>query len=203
MNQNNNNQRNILFYSDTCQTCQTLMHVLNNENLIRHFELIKVNGNTKYWLSQGITHIPTMIVATIKKPLVGSEPFNWIKQVKFMNETQTTNNANKRIIQQNMSRYANNKINMLEFVKEEMTGVSDGYAYTVQDDALPKNYVNAKQDNSCIFTAPEYQKLKPGEQKKMIAAMEKDRDDQENRFHSNMRKLQIMQVMKAEENEKR
>ena len=77
------NNSNILFYSNSCNTCKSLIKLLENEKLIQHFFPMCVDGKLEQ-LPPQIEVVPTMIVKDMNKPLVAEETFEYIKQVKFI-----------------------------------------------------------------------------------------------------------------------
>jgi hypothetical protein len=197
---------NMLFWSRNCKTSIPLIQMLKSENLLGFFKLISV-GNTNEdnitlakAASMGLKIVPTMIVSDVEEPLVGAGTFEWIKRVKFLQQAHQTT-TNKKIIQQNISRFSNNDDTMLEFNPEEMLGISDKYAYTKTDDAQSKSYVSINkdgEDKNVIFTAPEYSKINGNDQKRMVEDVQKARDDQVTNFSDVMKKQQIHAVIKNE-----
>jgi hypothetical protein len=198
---NNSGQINIIFYSQMCSDSNSLLKILQNENLLSYFKLYCVDGKLKD-IPAGITAVPTMIVTSIKKPLVGIECFKWISQIKFLQQQQQ-NSREKQIIQQNILKFENTNSNNgpSGFVQAEMSGLSDKYAYTKRDDAQPKSYSDANSNNgTAIFTAPEHGKINKGDQLKLVNDITKTRDNQDNHYSGIMKKQQIHAVLNNEKN---
>ncbi len=191
---------NILFYSRKCGTCKNLITLLQNENFLAYFKMICVDDIGREQLPPQIKMVPTMIVTGVNKPLVAEAAFKWIEQAKFIRQQELAD-TNKRIIQQNLVNMAkNNKKGPLGFVEQEMTGISDTFAYKDIDKAQPHSYVGAGDENkNSIFTAPEQGKISKNEQLTKIKEMEKDRNEQEENYGQMMKQQQLQAVMKAEQ----
>ena len=193
---------NILFYSRKCGTCKNLITLLQNENFLAYFKMICVDDVGKEQLPPQIKIVPTMIVTGVNKPLIAESAFKWIEQAKFIRQEELASN-NKRIIQQNLVNMAkNNKKGPLGFVEQEMTGISDTYAYKRDDidKAFSHSYVGAGDENkNAIFTAPEQGKVSKNDQLSKIKEMEKERNEQEDEYGQVMKQQQLHAVMKAEQ----
>lgn len=190
---------NILFYSRDCETCKNLLKILQNENLLSFFKLFCVDDKLNMVPPQ-ITVVPTMIIANLNKPLVAQETFEWITRVKFMRQQQMMD-VNKRIIQQNIINLANNNKNgPISFIPQEMTGITDTFAYKDIDKPQPHSFFNiGEEDKHAIFTAPEPAKMSKDEQNKMIKELEVKRDTQSKEYEALMKQQQMQAILKAEQ----
>jgi hypothetical protein len=189
-------QNNIIFYSQRCNESVCLLKLLKNENFINYFKLICVDGNLNK-LPPQITSVPTMIVTGINKPLLAKESFEWVNKMKFLKQY----NNNKNNINNNNN---NNNINMQEyqgFMSNEMSGLSDSYAFLNFDNAMQQSYSDATGQNSAIFTAPEKDKITRYDQKKMLDEATETRKQQEKTYSGLMKEAQInMLMLKDQEN---
>jgi len=185
---------NVVFFSKRCRDCSDLLTLLKNENLLGNFVLFCVDGRLNE-LPSGITVVPTMIVNSINRPLVGREPFEWVNKVKFLRQT---NMSNQMLMQQNLMRMMQ-KTGPQGFRVDEMSGISDSFAYTKTDMALPHRYVNPGDDKTAIFTAAEQGKISKDEQKKRIEQIETERKAQDSQYSEIMKKQQLYAVMQSEE----
>ena len=141
----NSNNINILFYSKKCQTCNNLINILNNENLLPIFDLFCVDGQLNL-LPSYIKIVPTMIVHNINKPLVGSQTFDWIKTIKYLK------NKKNNISDDSISGWNEN----------EMAGKSDIYAYksSNNNNAFSHSFYDINSDKKqIIYTSPEIDKI--------------------------------------------
>jgi hypothetical protein len=196
MSQNNN--INIIFYSKTCDDCKTLLTLLQNEGMLQNFVMYCVDGRLKE-IPPSITTVPTMTVASINKPLVGKETFEWVNKMKFIKEQNMMNINKHNIMKLNLMRMEN-KNGPHGFFNEEMNGISDNFAYTKTDIALPHRYSGATENKGAIFTAPdEKKKISKEEQKKRIESITKTRTEQDNVNSESMKKQQLNAVIQAEQ----
>ena len=87
--------QNILFYSKMCESSANLMRMMDNEGILKHFKLICIDGKEDK-LPEEITHVPTLIVANVPRPLIAKEAFKWLQNVKYINEQKSVG-TNKQI----------------------------------------------------------------------------------------------------------
>lgn len=179
------NNKNILFYSNSCSTCKSLIKLLENEKLIQYFLPMCVDGKLEQ-LPPQIEVVPTMIVKNMNKPLVAEETFEYIKQVKFIKSSQ--------------NKFDNNK-GLMGFSNIELNSSSDIFAFTKPDiPALPQSYFNYKdEDKNTIFTAPEQQTIKDNDQSKLISELMSKREKQDENYAGIAKKKRINDVIKNEQ----
>jgi|AntRauTorckE6833_2_1112554.scaffolds.fasta_scaffold25811_2 hypothetical protein len=187
---------NILFYSRECTTSNNLLRLLQNENLLSYFKLFCVDDRLNE-IPIAITVVPTMIVSTVSKPLVAQEAFEWVQQIKFLRQK---NMENTQVQQNNLSKFMNQDKKLLGYVDQEMGGISDSFAYTKIDKALPHSYFGlGEEDQNVIFTAPETKKIKKGEQDSLIKKLENDRTTQDGTYKNQMKYQQLQSVYNDQE----
>lgn len=194
---------NILFYSHKCQTCTDLLIILKNEGLIDNFKRICVDDKLDK-LPQNMV-VPTMILINIIKPLIAHETFEWVNRMKFLRQQSSGQimGANKQFIQNNvMNNMDNKKKGPIGFDDEMMGGVSDKFAFTKRDDALPHAYFGVNdEDKNVIFTAPNDKRLSKSDQLKLINDLESKRTHQDNNYSKLMQEEQASAVMRTEYDE--
>jgi ribosomal protein L25 (general stress protein Ctc) len=193
---------NIMFYSDSCPTCQNLIMLLKNEGLLPKFKMLSYERDKKYY-PDTIKTVPTLIIAGVPKPMVGPETFTWLNSIKFLRNQQQIDN-NKKIAHMNMVRnMQQNQIGPNPVITSEMTGFSDAYAYTDGEinNAQPKTFFGyGEEDKNAIFTAEEMVKVSKNDQNKKLIDIENDRKTQEIKFKEIMKMGQFNEVMKHEQN---
>lgn len=191
---------NVLFYSLQCTTSRHLLTVLKNENLTNYFKMVCVD-NILDKLPQQINQVPTMILNGINKPFVAEEIFEWINQVKFLKsqnnsvQSQQQNINPTQIDQPIKNNNANNTNNTILFGydKEIMGSLSDKFAATKFDNALPQSYFGVGDENkNAIFTAPEQKPISKEEQNKKIREMEQKRNLQDSEYFSGTKKIKVI-----------
>ena len=194
----NNNNTNMIFYSQKCQLSKDLLILLRNENLLGNFKPMCVD--TMLNRLPPDMRVPTMFVVGLNKPLVGQETFEWIKQIKFIRQQQSMD-INKRIIQNNTMNNVNNiKKGPLGYDDDILAGISDKFAFTKKDEALPHAYFGVNDDaKNIIFTAPEEkQKINKSLQQKLINDLESKRNEQNTIFSNHMKQEQHNAVNRSE-----
>lgn len=142
---------NLLFYSNKCRVSMSILNILKNENMIQHFRMICVDDpNVVKNLPSGIDRVPTMVIPSIRRKLVGTEILVWVKTVK---------SQNNRLVNQNQKVPETSDTQVkapIGFISQEMSGLSDTYAYTNIDEIPRHTYQSCSDfDKSTIFTAPE------------------------------------------------
>jgi len=183
-----NQNINILFYSNNCETCKSLIKILENEKLIQYFLPVCVDDKLER-LPPQIEVVPTMIVKNMNKPLIAEETFEYVKQVKFIKNSQNNFNEN------------NSYKGLVGFTDVELGSHSDSFAFTKDNaPALPQNYLGYKDDEKhTIFTAPEQNKLKDTDQNKLISELIGKRDKQDEQYADISKKNRINSVIKDEQ----
>ena len=73
----NNNNKNILFFSNYCQHCKEVLEKINNYNLKEQINLNCVDNNRKN-LPAFLKSVPTMVIPLENKLVVGDDVFSWI-----------------------------------------------------------------------------------------------------------------------------
>ena len=79
------------------------------------------------------------------------------------------------------------------YLKDEMEGFSDPFAYLASDNPLPKSFITCDKDNE-IYTAPEGPKIDIKKQEDMVRRLERDRDNDKTDFVCRMN-LQQKQIL--------
>ena len=123
---------NYLFYSGSCNMSLTLIDTLNKRKIIGFFKLICVDRNLNECMNKGITNVPTMIVntGTSQVKYVGIETLKFVENMKQlkMKQIQTSGDSSSYI----------------GWAEQEMSGMSDGYAYVDIDKPLTHGYFDYK-----------------------------------------------------------
>jgi len=193
------NGLNILFYSRKCKACLNLLTILKNENLLNYFKLFCVDDHLNSIPPQ-ITTVPTMMVAGVNKLLVAKEIFEWIQNIKFINQQKVNENIDM-IKKQLIQKIEKTKSNTLPgFNNLTMNSISDNFAHTEKDDALPQYFLPCqKYDSDMILTAKETgDKIGKIDQIKKIRELESRRETQDLEFTAIMKENQIKAVINAD-----
>lgn len=158
------------------QLCNTILKILQSENMISYFRLVCVDDpNVLNKLPSSITTVPTVIIPTMKKKYVANEILVWLQSIRETRinhvrmrtqqlDTQQMDNIKQshtqpqtQSTQQNPTIAQNNK-QPIGYVTSEMSGLSDMYAYTTLDEMPRHNYQSyIDMEKNTIYTAPEKQ----------------------------------------------
>ncbi len=152
-----------LFYSKKCQACNELWTVIINEGLQRMFVPVCLdNMSTKNIAELKLERIPAIVILSdTQRPIVYEGSKNcgdWINTIIKNRRLNTKQHVEtqQRLVNQNKSMIRSNEQgSALEYVMEEMDGVSDAYSYVATDMYQPKNYVPVGQENSFGLVTPQ------------------------------------------------
>ena len=191
------NQKSVLFYLSTCTTCNKFMTECQKHNILKNFQLIKIDGNIDYYKKKGLTVVPTIKVIGYSKSFMGSECFEWLNSIiETINQQKLNQPINKiqeqaNIINKNatpppiVNKNTETKslnLNDMGYRPSEMNGISDTYAYKDNDAAFPMAF-QSRNLNTEIYTPPiEKNKIEKSKQAELIKKMELIRNNDKNEF---------------------
>lgn len=78
----------IIFYSDKCQYCHSMIEYLNKHNIKTMFKLFNIDENEP---PKEIDIVPTIIDTELIQPLKGKKAFEYLLNIKYFNNP--TNNV--------------------------------------------------------------------------------------------------------------
>lgn len=196
------NNKNILFYLSSCNTCQGFIKMCQENRILQKFELVCIDNNIKFYVSKGVEVVPTIVIAGYQRPIAGKDCFSWLNSVVQMNNVQKpmfqygsekdTQNINRQkedifavkppppppVINKNVEPQ---KKELLGFREAEMNSISDSYAYKDVDSAFPMNFQH-KNSNFEIYTGIEGKKINKTEQERLIREFQSERTNEQNEF---------------------
>ena len=197
----------ILFISNRCNTCATLIKLLQTDGMINNYKVfILENPVHRPQFPKEVQKVPTLISYKLKRMFVAQEIFDYLQSIRYIKHNNAMENS-KRMMQQNIVKTLNN--DLLGVVQTEVNGLSDTYAY--KDDninhAQPKSYFRyGDEKNNTIFTAPEQKKKDLSDTQKIqrvkeidmkIRSVEQSRKVQEEAIRKQQSEMQINEVMKV------
>ena len=147
------NRPNLLFYSRT-NNCIELLRMMKQYQLDKEFKIINVDNN-KNEVIKKIKVIPTMIIPSINKVIIGEDVNDFVISIiksrikEPINNTQLTDEQHNKLIDKpildkstlnitneevketnNYNENKNNKTTpILGYIEDEMGGLSDKYSY--------------------------------------------------------------------------
>ena len=89
---------NILFYMESCKTCMFFINIAQQNNILKHFKLICIDGNKEKFIAQGLKKVPTIIVKNINKQIEGNDCIKWLDSIIKMRSTNTFDNQNEMYV---------------------------------------------------------------------------------------------------------
>lgn len=196
-------QMNIIYYSTICELCKTLLKLLNGYDALKHFHLQCVDNMDP--IPQGLSRVPTLILAGVNKPFVGRETINWFENNKMMFINMNSERQKKMIlynIKKNTQKEKESNEN--GFSEMEHKGISDNFAYYCEniekdiDMPQPKEFSDCQNDSTVIFTPPMDKKIGQDTQHKNIYKIQETRKNQEIEICSTMKQLHVEAIMKNE-----
>lgn len=185
---------NVLFYSNNCAGSQTLITMMDNEGLLKYFHSICTDNNSQ--VPPEIKMTPTLIVKNIPTPYVAGDAFAWLskmKQWKLNEQIKNMNNLQKQHLEKmNNNLVKNDDLSIKEFIKDEMGGSSDTYAYYLDVDsqatALQHSYFDYNNIGKEVICTPslETDKIGEAEHKKLRTMLEHERKKQNSDIKKNI-----------------
>lgn len=192
-----------LIYSNSCQFCNNLLTIMDNENMLPFFTIIDINKMaTEDITGSGIKQVPCLIIKTgisqktnlpVYKMEQGKDAFEWIKYTilnRRKNQQTDMEMRRKQIIAQNKDLINKDGYRVIEYNREEMTGISDMYGLI--DEKL--NEVNNLVGTKCfadldtigtsIISVPteayDNQKVNESQMKEIIEKINEERQREDN-----------------------
>ena len=152
---------NYLFYSSRCESSANFIRIIQNKGIFNMFNLVCIDKmTTDQIIGLGINFTPTVVIKDMSgrnptSSFEGKSAFEWLDNViKFreQNLARIVEMNRKKILQSNQQ--VNRESNILGFVPNENSGISDNFSYTadnLENIAQPKSYMGAF-DNQQIIT---------------------------------------------------
>ena len=109
INQNNLSPPNLLFYMEDCKTCNFFITTAHNENILKNFKMICIDGQKDIFKAQGLKKVPTIIIKSINKQFEGSDCIKWLDEVKLSMRNNNFNMQNDELFIPNMTSNNNNE----------------------------------------------------------------------------------------------
>ena len=183
---------NMLFILTTCPSCNMFIETCQRLNILSKFKIIRVDGRVSEFVSKGIQTVPSIYISGMTNLIIGKECHKWISSIEqsmsvdnptlryaqnLNGELNNPNHSNNNVKKPPQIKTAekNNEKKLLGFLQNEMTGISDNYAYKEDDNAFPMSF-QSKNYNFEIKTVPEKNKVSVSATKGLIKNAELMRD---------------------------
>lgn len=142
-----------LFYSPRCESSANFIRIITSEKINSMFNLISIDTmSTEQLISLGIKKTPMLVLRNQNNETIGvhegQASFEWLNnliQFRRQNMMNMVEQNRKRLIQSNMATQANK--DNVSGRSDELTGLSDNFAYVNVDYVPTKTYLPYGQDN--------------------------------------------------------
>ena len=87
-NQNNNNintQPNLLFYMESCKTCNVFINLAQKSNILKLFKMVCIDGQIDKFKNKGLKKVPTIILTSLNKQFDGKDCIVWLEDMIKIN----------------------------------------------------------------------------------------------------------------------
>jgi len=142
-----------LFYSPRCESSANFIRIITSEKINSMFNLISIDTmSTEQLISLGIKKTPMLVLRNQNNETIGihegQASFEWLNnliQFRRQNMMNMVEQNRKRLIQSNIATQANK--DNVSGRSDELTGISDNFAYVNVDYVPTKSYLPCGQDN--------------------------------------------------------
>ena len=142
-----------LFYSPRCESSANFIRIITSEKINNLFNLVSIDTmSTEQLISLGIKKTPMLVLRNQQNQTVGvhegQSAFEWLNnliQFRRQNMMNMVEQNRKKLIQSNMAQQMN-KDNVAGR-SDELTGISDNFAYVNVDYVPTKSFLPYGQDN--------------------------------------------------------
>lgn len=86
-NQNNKitTQPNLLFYMESCKTCNVFINLAQKSNILKLFKMVCIDGQIDKFKNKGLKKVPTIILTSLNKQFDGKECIMWLEDMIKIN----------------------------------------------------------------------------------------------------------------------
>ncbi len=142
-----------LFYSPRCESSANFIRIITSEKINNLFNLVSIDTmSTEQLISLGIKKTPMLVLRNQQNQTIGvhegQSAFEWLNnliQFRRQNMMNMVEQNRKKLIQSNMAQQIN-KDNVAGR-SDELTGISDNFAYVNVDYVPTKSFLPYGQDN--------------------------------------------------------
>jgi len=194
----------ILFYSSReCATSINIVNFMRSNGILQMFYKYDVwDFEMGQLISLKINIIPAIVIISTNgynEKFEGKQSFMWLQQ--FITNNRRSNmsclaNSNRhKYLEMEMMANRNNSTN--DFCKDEMEGLSDGYAYLLTDIPQSKSFVCLGMDEQRILTYENENKLAKNDTERLIGQNMQMRENENNMIKMEMKEKQLEAVYNA------
>lgn len=142
-----------LFYSPRCESSANFIRIITSEKINNLFNLVSIDTmSTEQLISLGIKKTPMLVLRNQQNQTIGvhegQAAFEWLNnliQFRRQNMMNMVEQNRKKLIQSNMAQQMNK--DNIAGRSDELTGISDNFAYVNVDYVPTKSFLPYGQDN--------------------------------------------------------
>jgi hypothetical protein len=142
-----------LFYSPRCESSANFIRIITSEKINNLFNLVSIDTmSTEQLISLGIKKTPMLVLRNQQNQTIGvhegQSAFEWLNnlvQFRRQNMMNMVEQNRKKLIQSNMAQETNK--DNISGRSDELTGISDNFAYVNVDYVPTKSFLPYGQDN--------------------------------------------------------
>jgi hypothetical protein len=193
----------ILFYSSQeCPTSINIVNYMRNNNILQMFYKYDVwDFELDQLVSLHIKIIPSIVIISpngYNEKHEGKQSFIWLQQ--FINNNKRRNMS--YLADSNRHKYLEMELQAgrngaHDFCKDEMEGMSDGYAYLLTDIPQSKSFVSLGMNEQAILTYENENKLNKNDTEQLLNQNLKIRDNEKELIKNEMKEKQLEAVYNA------
>ena len=143
----------LLFYSPRCESSTNFIRIITSEKINNMFNLISIDTmSTEQLIAIGIKKTPMLVLRNQNNETIGvnegASAFEWLNnliQFRRQNMMNMVEQNRKKLIQSNMDQQMNK--DNVSGRSDELTGISDNFAYVNVDYVPTKSFLPYGQDN--------------------------------------------------------
>ena len=142
-----------LFYSPRCESSANFIRIITSEKINNLFNLVSIDTmSTEQLISLGIKKTPMLVLRNQQNQTIGvhegQTAFEWLNnliQFRRQNMMNMVEQNRKKLIQSNMAQQMNK--DNIAGRSDELTGISDNFAYVNVDYVPTKSFLPYGQDS--------------------------------------------------------
>jgi hypothetical protein len=183
-----------------------LWSVIYNEGISNMFIPVCLDNFSSKKISQlKIKEVPAIVVSCKNQPSsIFEGPHQcsqWLTTLMY-NRRKTICarvEQQRKLIQKKHAEIRSQEGNIIEYIAEEMDGISDNYAYNMTDLCQPKNFIPVGDEDKYNIITPQTScsKIDMITMKKQLANLENSRKNDNNKFVDIMEKQQIQTILNS------
>lgn len=195
-----------LFYSTECKESMTMWSVIQNEGISNMFIPVCLDNMSSKKISQlKIKEIPAIVISCENKPssiFEGPQQCSqWLTTLMYNRRKNICQRVEqqRKLIQKSQNELKLQEGSTIEYIAEEMEGISDIYSYNMTELPQSKNFIPCGDEEKYNIVTPQTScdKIDMITMKKQLSNLEHSRKNDNVKFADDMEKQQIQTVLNS------